>query len=126
MAAPKPVAPKPEKPTTGLPEVEDAIADRATVRKVNDLLEQAIRHKQAVEGNQEKLDECRKELAAIALGWETTGFRHGKIGIHVNGYKTRRSLSAKRLVELGVDPELIDKAYETGNLYLDARLVTYD
>jgi hypothetical protein len=125
MAAPARKDP-PAKVTTGLPEVEDAIADKATVRKVNDLLEQAIRHKQAVEGNQEKLDECRKELAAIALGWETTGFRHGKIGIHVNGYKTRRSLSAKRLVELGVDPELIDKAYETGNLYLDARLVTYD
>ena len=91
MAAPKQEPLK--KPTTGLPEVEDAIADKATVRKVNDLLEQAIRHKQAVEGNQEKLDECRKELAAIALGWETTGFRHGRIGIHVNGYKTRRSLS---------------------------------
>ena len=78
----------------------------------------------------DKLEEekaaLKDDLMSICAALDLKGVRHGKVGFEYDGWKTRKTLSNKRLLELGVPAETIDQAYVESSPFQMSKIVVFD
>ena len=107
-----------------------AIPDPETFRSVNKLLKEAVNLKVKVSEAEERLDEIKNELAAVAMAYEMSGFRHAMSGFEYHGYTSRQTLNKQKLIEkvsaYGCPASVIDESYEAGTPFLNAKIVVFD
>ena len=106
------------------------IPDTETFKSVNKMLKEAVTLKVKVSEAEERLDEIKSELAAVAMAYDLTGFRHGLAGYEYHGYTSRQTLNKQKLIEkvsaYGCPASVIDEAYEDGKTFLSAKIVVFD
>jgi hypothetical protein len=105
-----------------LPEIT-AIDDKTTQERAAELLRLAAQYKEQYDTASDQLDDIRKELTAVATGFNLPGMRDASIGFYYNGRKSSRTLSVAKLLENGVSPEAIRNSYEEGREWDDVRIV---
>ena len=107
-----------------------AIPDQETFKQVNGLLKEAVKLKVKESECAERLDEIKNELAAVAMAYEMTGFRHGMAGYEYHGYTSRQTLNKQKLIEkvgaYGCPASVIEESYEDGKPFLSAKIVVFD
>jgi hypothetical protein len=67
--------------------------------------------------------DIKKELAAISQKYDVAGMRHGQLVTYYGGMKTKKTLSKTKLVENGVDLDVIEASYSESAPYPDVRVV---
>ena len=106
------------------------IPDTETFKNVNKMLKEAVGLKIKVSEAEDRLEEIKNELAAVAMAYDLTGFRHGLAGYEYHGYTSRQTLNKQKLIEkvsaYGCPASVIDEAYEDGKPYLSAKIVVFD
>ena len=106
------------------------IPDPETFKSVNKMLKEAVALKVKVSEAEERLEEIKNELAAVAMAYDLSGFRHGMAGYEFRGYNSRQTLDKQALIEKmsadGCPASLIDECYKSGASFLDARIVVFD
>lgn len=71
-------------------------------------------------------DAAIADLAAIAIENDLSGMRYGNIGLHVFGYKTKKTLSAELLLANGVKASVIEESYKESDEFLSTRLQEFE
>ena len=106
------------------------IPDPETFRSVNKMLKEAVALKVKVSEAEERLEEIKNELAAVAMAYDLSGFRHGLAGYEYHGYTSRQTLNKQKLIEKiganGCPASVIDESYEDGKPFLSAKIVVFD
>lgn len=102
------------------------LADRTMLKSAKDLMKEGLELSKIQATADVRLKEIKEELSILAAAHDLRGFRWGLSGFEYRGYATRKTLSKKRLVEHGVDPEIIKNSYEESKEYVDCRLVSFD
>lgn len=88
-----------------------------------ELLEQAISTKELFDEVEPKLDSLKKDLAGVCAGNDIPGFRHGTNAVCVDITPGRKMLSKDKLLEFGVDPQIIADSMVEGEPYYKVSLV---
>jgi len=96
-----------------------------TVRSI-DLLKSVTQKKIEVSRLGEEIDEATAELAAICEAYSLDGLRYGLNCFEYYGWKTRKTLSKERLLELGVPAETIEAAYAESKPFLSTKVNPFD
>lgn len=105
------------------------IPDQEVMEQAIATLQRASDAKQQREAWERIEDAAKEELAAIALANDLSadksyGFRWGKLGISAR-YQSSSRLSVEKLVENGVDPDVIEKSREKGEPHLVVSVVDF-
>ena len=106
------------------------IPETDVFKNVNKLLKEAVALKVKQSETEERLDEIKNELAAVAFAYNMPGFRHGLAGYEYHGYTSRSSLNKQKLIEkispYGCPASVIEESYEPGTPFLSAKIVVFD
>lgn len=120
--APRKSASRPSVSGCKLPLVS-VIPDQDYMAYATKLLQEAIDLKTQRDSAETRLKAIAAELHGINDAFGLPGCRWGKYAMYDNGFKTRQVLSRDKLVENGVDPELIAASFTESNEFLDYRFV---
>lgn len=101
------------------------INDQPTMEHARALLEEAAKIKKRNDEDAERLKEIRLELADLADAYNLPGMRHGSIGLQYNGKRSNMVLDRAKLVENGVDPEIIKASLAPTKEFVDCKFVDF-
>lgn len=110
--------------------VVSVIPDQETMKQAVALLKEATKLKVKVSEAEDRLEEIKLELFAIASSYDLSGFRYGLAGFENRGYSSRSTLNKQKMISdlsaRGIGADVIAGWYESGNEFLDARITTFD
>lgn len=101
------------------------LGDQTTEAVCVGLLMEAEMIKARMDRDKQRLDELKGELLPIIKAFSIGGLRHGRIGLAYYGMRSKKYLDKLKLIENGVDPELISNSYSQGREYEDVRFVPF-
>ena len=101
------------------------IDDAITMEEAADLLREANELVDIKTTAVARLAAIQTRLIEIADAFSLPGMRFGRIGFYYGGEKTRSSLDKRKLIENGVDPELIAACYSDSKPFPDARFIPF-
>jgi hypothetical protein len=102
------------------------IDDPDTFRQCVALLQRATDATVKESEAREEKQEVSEQLAAICEAYQLPGVRHGLNKFEYYGWQTRKTLSSKKLLALGVSAEIIEQAYEDSKPFLSTRINPFD
>lgn len=101
------------------------IQDKYVTKLVNKLLTEAREHTINKLAAESQIKTIKQQLAEIAADLSMPGFKNNLVGYEYRGLKSRETLSKAKLVENGVDPQIIKASYVQGKSYIDARIIPF-
>lgn len=102
------------------------IPDPETFRRVVELLKEGVALKVKASELEEREKEIKEELAAVAEGYQTKGFRHALAGFEYHGWQTKKTLSKEKLLSNGVSADVIDKSFSESDPFLSTKMFAFD
>jgi hypothetical protein len=109
-----------------LPTVDVAVDDTEIQQRCRVLLEQATKARVKESEAREEIEKAGGELAEICEAYGLKGFRDGLNKFEYFGWQTRKTLSAQRLLALGVAADVIKQAYQESKPFLSTRIAPFD
>lgn len=116
---------KPKAENSKLP-IASVIPDTALFNEATGLLLVLAAQREAEAEAKAEKDKATARLAKICLQLQLPGIRYSNVGLAVNGYVTRRTLSPELLAENGVTAETIQNSYKDSAPYLDTKFVQFE
>lgn len=80
--------------------------------KTAGVIEEYTQYQEAKKEIEKAMEELKGELIEVARRHKVAGMRYGQYAVYYDGKKTRRTLSAKLLVENGVRAEVVERCYQ--------------
>lgn len=117
---------KPSKAQTSKLPLVSVIDDRPTMDLAKETLQEAIEIQARQKQDKERLDELKATMINIAVAYGLPGMKWGRCGFEYRGERSNKTLSKERLLEHGVDPEIIADSYEPTKAFIDCRFVPLD
>lgn len=109
-----------EKPPS-LADIREA-ADPQTAKEVAALLAEADVIQLRMKEDQARQNDIKAALIVMIEAWEwPKGVRSGRFGLEYHGWKTKRTLDVQKLLENGVDPEVIKGSYSESKPFVSSR-----
>jgi hypothetical protein len=110
-----------EAPPSKLPLI--SVLDKGAMQTAKEMLAEAQVLQERIGRDGERLAEIKASLCEIADAFELPGMRYGAFGLEYHGWKTKRTLDKRLLLENGVDAETIKNSYTESKPFLSARFV---
>lgn len=96
--------------------------DRPTMNQARRLMQEVVEYQIQEAAIKAALESTKAEIIAIAKENDVPGMRWGSLEARCSFGKTRRTLSARRLAENGVDADVIAASYEESKAWDEVRV----